>query len=204
MPQLVGDDALEALGELGGRTWYAWKGKDTELEPDTLYAPNFAGQPNAPMRREYVDDELFHRTFRMHAPGTFAARSSYVPKPLPVPKPLAPVDALAGSDVLNRTGAAAFGPGRPALRIRGAAAILERLEAKGTRVVLNASRDGLVMLSSGGRPPAFHVATIQAAAPLVLPYLRDGVPPSCQVSAHDAEAVTVAEPGVRWCGECLP
>jgi hypothetical protein len=110
---------------------------------------------------------------------------------------------LAGFDVFTGTGSRMSG----AWRIRGAEGIVAKLSRRGIELHLSADRSGIVVTGAGGRALSAYTDAVRAASPLLLPWMRDGVVPTCQVTAHDAEAVTVAAGApmnIPYCGACRP
>jgi hypothetical protein len=223
MPMLMPESELDPLGQFSGVSWFEHR-KYGELSEEPRELTDRDILPSA-LLCEYRDEEgeRRYRVFKVHEPGTLERLKSMPirkPKPPPAAKP---VDALALTWLgrrlpeqivvgrghersmpigLGPETSFAMKPSKPAPR--GPEAVLERLAAKHTEVVVANGR--LVPVCPGGVPPAGVLELLEASEPLVLPYKRDGKAPDCLVTAHKTPtlAVTVAVGGVPWCGECVP
>jgi hypothetical protein len=193
---------VKRLGDRDGKTWYAWTseafGPVEMQETGDPLDPSWQIIPNGPVLKTVRDDRLLYQAFQLHEPGTFEALKNAVEEM----KPPAPQKAI---DLLNRYDPLLTKQGAYALR--GAPAIVERLRRRGIEAHLSADRSRLVATAAGGRLFWQHSDAVLALEPLLVPFLRDGRPPPCEVSKHPkpVDAVTIAAPGdVAWCGACEP
>jgi hypothetical protein len=195
MPLPLDVGQLRPLGRHKGRDWYAWK--DCELEQrGALLDVSSPAVADGPSLRVWKGDDQYLQPLAVHPPGTYAARSAAVPS---APKQQATprvVDALAAWSLLRRTPRDRSEP----VQVRGAPEIIARLASRGTE--LHLATDGASLVVKTRNPSTDLRALIRDVAPLLLPYLKNGQPPGCVVTAHDGEpppAITVAVGGAVWC-----
>ena len=192
-PWPVTPDDLTELGKGHAGTFYAIRGRRgweyilpafpvVLSEHDDLPAAAILERPASDGSRAYV-------ALREVPAGSYAA--AVVPKRAKAPAPAGPVDALAQAAMLNPAAGA----------IRGAGAVLKRIQSKGDRLRL--VDGGLLVVSPGGRPHANVRDAVALARPLLVPFLATGTPPACGLGCG-RPAVTVAYLEVPWCGECRP
>ena len=141
------------------------------------------------LERQAPDGSRAYVALREVPVGSYAA--AVVPKRAKAPAPAGLVDALAQAAMLNPAAGA----------IRGAGAVLKRIQSKGD--ALRLVGDALLLVSPGGRPHPHVRDAVELARPLLMPYLRDGKAPTCALGCG-AEATTIALLDTLWCGECRP
>lgn len=190
--QISGRD-LEPIGtDRSGRAWFRHKRYGEMAERSRLVPENLLGV--GPVIPVEVDGELQYRAFDLFAPGSLARlQARAASRPLR-PKTYAVHDGLSdariGRILTSRDG-------KP---IRGAVNILEQLRDKDVRAALDTTRTRIVALYDHFAPA---LIVLELAEPILVPHLR-GEKPTCQVTDHGGEAVTVTRDGVPWCASCQP
>ena len=172
-------------------------------DPGTFAAPNIEGPtPKAQRARRPVDGI---RAIEL-------ARKAELVVPLATPAGPDFVEGVRGTVLPSEglpmpkdPGAKPYAYRGPQSAVRGAAAIVAKLERRGYTFALSTDSAHLVVSAPGGRCLDGDAAAIEQAMPLLLAHLQ-GDPLLCVVSAHEspADAVTLALGGAPWCGSCAP
>ena len=216
---------LQPLGEYRGSAWYTHALGELEQRRRTYTDRDII--PSGPVTVETIDGDRRYTSFTVRPPGTYAATIAGTPGGPKPPKPARPVDAIAGAFLADRrpelvvappvhepSGVAITDAGTPASyyrrppepAVRGAGAILARLDRAGATVRLSADGSALVVASAGGRSGPGIAELVAVSLPLLVPFLRDGRAPACNVRDHGkerAEAVSLVVGGALACAACL-
>lgn len=195
---------LEPLGKHSGAEWWYWPELKCEVEQvGELLDVNDRAVPDGPLIRvRGTDGDLRLQPLRTHAPGTFAARTTVVPRALRAPAPQRPLDFLDGNTLL--TGHTQSGR----FAIRGTDPIMDRYRAKlGVEFYPGADPFAFEFTAPGGRLVTAFRRDLQDLAPLLAPKINTGVAPGCDYPNHsgyvEARSLREASPAPKpWCGEC--
>jgi hypothetical protein len=185
------------LGEHRGERWFR-RGRSEWRERRELIDPNSPTIGNTVYTKLLVDGRQYLRGCDPFEPGTFDARRSATPTGPPAPAHPTMRDGLSAHSLLTITPK----DRSQRLQVRGVRAILDRLNSRGIHVQLSASGR---LIAPVATPNPDTRALLRDLEPLIVPYLRDGVPPACGVSRHPerVEATTTEYAGFEaWCGRC--
>lgn len=231
MPMVMpGSDVEDYLGALGGVGYYRHR-KYGELREHQLLSEH-QELPNLPMVQIDEDGQRLFQTYEPCAPGTYERLlhpPTRQPKPEPPSKPrdaialtslggrrsellvaLEPPLASSATDIVDnrvRTQPPSYIHRPPVGPARGAPEVIARIRSKKAEITLTADRQNILVTAPGGRVRDDVSDLAQVAAPILVPFLRDGSVPPCAVTNHPTavEAVTVARTfptALPWCGEC--
>ena len=202
MPLVIDITKCRRLGEHRGRTSYVAEQRLELEERGELLDPAREVVPDGPAHRVRKDGDVLLQGLQPHLRGTFASRTSTVPK-TPKPKTVSnrPSNSLDTVQVFTGSGSRASPAVANRRKMQG---VLAKLARRGVGVHRSADGSGLVVMGAGT-----YIEAMRAATSVLLPWLRNGVAPSCQVSKHKTPvpAITVATGGpdnIPYCGECQP
>ena len=194
-PTLISANDLEPLGTAAGRDWFRHpRYGELRERPATLTDDDLL--PSKVLVQTIIDGERRYRVFDAFDVGTLEGiRATPAPTP-PRAKPSRPADRLNRYPILTKQASQGLG----SYRVRGCVDILDRLAAKDHRVGLDSTGRALWWTTPGLVPPGLP----EDLSPLLVPFLRDGIPPRCTApTGHpdgvDDEAVSPVDGGGLAC-----